>query len=81
MKDQIITDIEKASGFIARNKKSLPKKINNVDEFIDYVIPRLNNGEFVGVNYKDRVQWLEANGYEVTRAHLIDASLSTKQPE
>lgn len=75
-----ITDIEKKSGFIARNKKSLPKT-TDIDEFIKQVIPGIDSGEFIGVMYADRVEFLEANGYEVTRANLIDASLSVKQPE
>lgn len=77
---KIITDIEIKSGFVARDPKSLPD-IDKVDEFVEHVIPLLNTGEFVGVNYDDRVEFLKANGYEVTRENLIDGSLSVKQVE
>lgn len=80
MSKEIITEVEIKSGFVARNKKLLPKT-TDVDEFMEYVIPRIDTAEFIGVNYKDRVEWLEANGYELTRANLINPNLSTKQPE
>lgn len=35
-----------------------------------------------GVNHKDRVKFLEDNGYEVNRQNMADASLSAKpQPK
>jgi hypothetical protein len=34
---------------------------------------------YIGVNHKDRVEWLQRNGYEVTRANMRDTSLATKQ--
>lgn len=35
----------------------------------------------LGVMYKDRVKFLKDNGYEVTRANMMDANLSVRQPE
>lgn len=80
MSKDIVTDIEIESGFVARDPKSLPK-ITDLEKFIEYAIPLSITGEMVGVNYPDRVEWLEANGYEVTRENLIDASLSVKKQE
>lgn len=48
------------------------------DEFLQLFYA--NSGSFVGVNYKDRVKFLEANGYEVSRENLI-ADLSAKPVE
>ena len=33
----------------------------------------------VGVNHEDRIQFLEANGYEVTRENMINSELSAKE--
>lgn len=35
----------------------------------------------IGVNHEDRVAFLEANGYEVTRENMVDVNLSHRQPK
>lgn len=32
----------------------------------------------IGVNWDDRIEFLTNNGYPITRANLVDSSLSTK---
>lgn len=73
-----ITDIEIKTGIVARDAKDLPKTTHE-QEYIEYALQFLGSGEFVGVNYPDRVEFLETNGYELTRENLVDASLSVKQ--
>ena len=41
-------------------------------------IVKSHMSEFTGVDYKNRVKFLEANGYEVNRENLINAELSAK---
>ena len=77
---KIITDIERESGFVARDPEFLPET-TELDQYLEHVTQFLNTGEFVGVNYEDRVEFLKANGYAVTRANLIDSSLSVKPPK
>lgn len=31
----------------------------------------------IGVNHEDRTEWLERNGYEVTRANMMDGNLES----
>lgn len=73
MSKEIITRLEKESGFVAPDEKLLPD-ISDKEKFIDYA---LKNG-FIGVNYDDRVKFLEANDYKITRANLIDRELSNR---
>ena len=49
------------------------------EEFIS--ISTANLGEFIGVNYKDRVVFLKGNGHEVNRENLINNLLSAKPVE
>lgn len=77
----IISEIEMKTGFVARDPELLPDT-TDPEEFFEHIQPLINTGEFVGVNYEDRVEWLQANGHKVTRANLIDSTLSVKpQPE
>lgn len=50
-----------------------------LEEFNDITSNNLN--VIVGVNYKDRVQFLRANGYEVNRENLMNSELSAKPVE
>jgi hypothetical protein len=38
-------------------------------------------GQFVGVSYEDRIQFLNDNDYEVTRENIVNADLSVKPRE
>ena len=73
-----ITDMEKKAGMVARDKRMLPKT-KDLGEFMQYVDE--HRGNFVGVMFTDRVAFLEANDYEVTRANLIDGELSAQPPK
>lgn len=75
---EVITKLEKEAAVIAYKPKRL-EKFKTVDEVLkDY---RENPTEYRGINYDDRVAFLEANGYEVTRKNLIDPELSAKPPK
>lgn len=66
-----IKDWELEKGFIVRGAQPMTKLTEQ--EFDD--IPA---GEKVGVNHKDRVQFLKDNGYEVTRENMINVDLGAK---
>lgn len=54
-----------------------PKNTMDPDEFIQYA---LENGA-VGVNYNARVEFLQENGYEITRENLMNPDLSVRTGE
>lgn len=73
----VITEFEKQAGVVALDEKLLPK-VKTFEEFAKYVDE--HRGDFHGVMYDDRVAFLEANDYEVTRENLINWELSHKPP-
>lgn len=78
MAKDIITPFEKQTGFVSKDPKRAAtfKTVEEMQEDIP-----LNSNEYVGVNYDDRVKFLKANGYDVTRKNLIDGTLSAKPPK
>lgn len=70
-----ITQLEQDSGFLALDKKTLPKE-TDLDSFVKHAIN--NQHEYIGFNYKDRTKFLEDNGYKLTRENYINADLPTK---
>ena len=73
-----ITEQEKQAGVIAFHQGNLPK-VKDADALFAHA--RKHTNEFGFVNYRDRVEFLEANGYELTRENFIDSNLSVKDPE
>lgn len=70
---KVITDIEKEAGIVAYNPDRT-KKIKTVEAILaDY---SENPEAYCGVNYTDRVLFLEDNGHEVTRENLVNPDLS-----
>lgn len=61
--------------------------LNDDAEFLDRELTReqwdelLTSGDenFLGIAWEDRKQWLEVNGYEITRPNLRDANLPSAQ--
>lgn len=75
MEDQLtIEELEKKCNMFLTVEHD-PKQKMDEDEFRQFAI---SNGK--GVMYEERVQWLEKNGYEVTRENLLDANLPTVNP-
>lgn len=75
---KLLTDIEIATGFVAIDPKDLPK-IKDEAEFVKYAKENLHL--FTGVQYDDRIAFLKANDYELTRENLINPELSAKPPK
>jgi len=73
-----ITKLEKDAGFVAIDPKKLPK-VDTVEEFMQHYFEHPN--DFAGVDYEQRVKFLKDNGYKLTRANLIDPSLSVIPPK
>ena len=70
---------EKEVGLFAVDVKQFnPKDEYTKEEFMTLYAE--NTAAFVGVSYDDRVQFLEDNGYKVTRENLL-ADLSVKPKE
>ena len=77
---EIVTKLEKESGIIARDpNKKLPADVKTPEQLQAYYFENAN--DFDLVDYEPRVEFLEANGYKVTRENLIDSSLSVKPPK
>lgn len=73
----IITKLEKETGLVAHQARRM-EKITTKDELVqDYAD---NRDAYLMINYDDRVAFLEANGYKVTRRNLLNADLSSKHP-
>lgn len=70
-----ITDLERKVGVIARNTQSVTK-FKTKKELTDNIA--INPDEYVPVNYADRLEFLEKNGYTPTRANFINPNLSSK---
>lgn len=73
-----ITKLEIDAGIIARDPKRLKDIKTATDLQQDF---EANGSEYVGCNYEARAEFLEANGYEITRENLIDGNLSVRPPE
>lgn len=76
MSNEIITDLEKQTGFIAIDRNNVPDAEDR-EEFIEIVMQDMS--KFILINYSDRIKFLNDNGYEITFENLIDASLATAQ--
>lgn len=76
MSKEVITKLERETGFVAIDPKDIPSTEDS-GEFMQHAL----KGRFVGVNYEDRVKFLKANGYEVTRENLVNRELSVRQEE
>lgn len=75
MSQEIITEIEKETGFVAINRSDLPNTTEK-DEYISFATSNLS--KFIHVSYVDRINFLKKNNYELTFENLIDPSLSTR---
>lgn len=75
---KLLTDIEISTGFVAIDPKDLPKTKDEA-EFIAFAKENLHL--FTGVQYDDRIAFLKANDYELTRENLINPHLSSKPPK
>lgn len=71
-----IEELERKYGMFSHHIKDLPKTMHEKD-FKEVVARELPH--FQGVDYKQRVAFLNKNGYEVTRNNLMDANLPSKQ--
>ncbi len=74
MTKKLITTLEKEHGILLLGKIDETKKLTD-EEFGELIKDHHN---FVGVNYEDRIKFLNDNGYEVTRENMIDGTLGTK---
>lgn len=74
-----ISDYEKSHNIIALDRSKYPadKKID--DSFSETVAG--NIGDFLGMNHKDRIEFLKKNGYELTHENMVNSDLSTIQSE
>ena len=64
-------------GDLTKTSKSLSKKLTK-EEFKQE--RRTRPEDFVGVDHKERIEFLERNGYEVTRENMINGELPTVNP-
>jgi hypothetical protein len=73
----LITKVEKDAGLVAHDEKRVAK-FKTVDELMaDW---GENPSEYTGVSYDDRIKFLKANGYDVTRENLLtDLSVRSKK--
>lgn len=76
MADKTFSEWEIETGLFAINeaKAKGTAKMSRAD-FDEKVQDNIN--DFTGVNYKDRVAFLKANKYPLTRGNLINADLSS----
>lgn len=65
-----LSEWEKEKGFVAISLD--PNKVMSEEE-----VNEVSRGDVRGVNHKDRVEFLTANGYKITRENLIDTSLES----
>lgn len=70
-----LAELEKERGFIAvdATAEELDKPVGDKK-----LIAMHLEGATVAVNHDHRVEFLKANGYEVTRENMVDSSLSAK---
>lgn len=75
-----IAEWEREHGIMFKDARKYPgnKKLTD-EEFRE--LYSTNPDDWTGVNHEDREKWLKANGYELTRANMMDATLSTKQAD
>lgn len=66
---------ERGTFYKKADDKMLEEQLTEA-EFIEKV--DISDVNWTGVSYKDRVQFLTANGYEVTRENLFDRELSAR---
>lgn len=66
---------EKGVMFLDARKHPVNKKVTE-DEFME--ILQTSEGEYRGVTHDDREKWLKDNGYDVTRANMLDPDLLPK---
>lgn len=71
---------EKSKGFFARNPGDFSSSKTITEEEFDDLL-RTNRDGFVAVFYKERIEFLNKNGYEVNRENLINSDLSAKPVE
>jgi len=74
MTNKTIKELEIAYGVVVKDIKVDPNTNITVEEFEELIL----TGKTVGVNHEDRVNFLQDNGYKVTRENLIDPELSAK---
>lgn len=58
--------------FIDRKKHPADKPMNDQDFKKLY---ETNPRDFIGLNWNDRTEWLERNGFEITHENLINGNL------
>lgn len=80
MADKTFKEHEIDRGMFALDSKLYNTSKTMSREDFDKIVAT-NYSSFRGVSYKDRVKFLEENGYEVTRENLIDPELSAKPRE
>lgn len=71
MADKTIEQWEQERGLVVDDVSNPKKKVSEA-AFNDLMA----SNNFKGVNHKDRVQFLEANGHDVTRENLTNTELS-----
>ena len=75
MSKQIITELEKQTGFVAINRADVP----DTDDREEFIAVAINNlSKFTHVNYADRIKFLNDNNYELSFENLIDADLHAR---
>ncbi len=70
-----ITYYEKQHGVIASDRKKYPEDLELTQAEWDKIWEE-DWRDFTGVNYEDRIKFLEENGYEVNHANMINPELS-----
>ena len=77
MSKRIITDIEYEAGRVALDPSRL-KGLETVQDLLDDHTE--NHDAYWGVNYDDRVEFLQKNGYDITRENLVADLPNTTTP-
>ena len=78
MSQEIISEIEKETGFVAIKREDLPATLDR-DDYLSYVTSNID--KFIHVNYSDRIKFLNENKYAITFKNLIDSSLTATQKD
>ena len=75
---EVIKKIEQEAGIVAYDEKTL-KNIKTVEDLRAACDNKPS--DFTLFNYPARLEFLEANGYDLTRENFVNVDLSARQPK
>ena len=71
-----LDELERYHGWMVKDAKAKPNKKMTRGEFLAMVDdPKV---EMVGIHHDSRELWLKNNGYDVTRANMLNTDLKSK---